>query len=76
MRAGLVVDVVHEEALLHADLRRRETDAGRLVHRLVHRVDELGQRAVDVGDRAAGRFSTGSPKTRIVWVAIGGMVSA
>ena len=66
MRAGLVVDVVDEEPLLHADLRRREPDAGRVVHRLVHRVDELDQAAVDVGDGAAGRLSTGSPKSRIV----------
>ena len=51
VRAGVVVDVVDEEALLHADLRRGEADAGRLVHRLVHRVDELGERAVDVGHR-------------------------
>ena len=46
--AGVVVDVVDEEALLHADLRCGETDAGRVVHRVVHRVDELGQRAVDL----------------------------
>ena len=50
MRAGLVGDLVDEEPLLHADLRRGEPDAGRVVHRLVHRVDELHEAAVDVGD--------------------------
>ena len=75
VRAGLVVDVVDEEALLHTDLRRGEADARRVVHRLVHGVDELRRATPSMSSTgAAGRFSTGSPKTRIVCVAIGGMV--
>ena len=38
---GAVADVVDEEALLHTDLGRGQADTRRVVHRLVHGVDEL-----------------------------------
>ena len=47
---GVVVEVVDEDPLLDADLRRGQADAGRGVHRLDHVLGELDQRAVDVGD--------------------------
>ncbi len=53
-----------KKRLLHPDLRRGEADAGGLVHRLVHRVDEPHELAVDVLDLARRCFSTGSPKRR------------
>ena len=45
-----VVVVVDEEALLHPHLRGGEPDAGGLVHGDEHVVDELDERAVDLGD--------------------------
>jgi hypothetical protein len=53
-RAGLdvlAVDVEHDDALQHADLRRGEPDAGRLVHRLQHVIHQLAHLGIDRGDR-------------------------
>ena len=50
-----VADVVDEEPLLHADLRGREADAGRFVHRLVHRVDELRRATPSMSVDGRGR---------------------
>ena len=45
-----VADVVHEEPLLHADLRRGEPEAGCVVHRREHVFGEASEAAVDLGD--------------------------
>ena len=42
--------VVDEQALLHADLRGGQPEAGRVVHRLEHVVGQADERAVDVVD--------------------------
>jgi len=48
--ARIFVDVVDEETALDADLRRRETDSGRLVHDTEHFLGETNELAVDVRD--------------------------
>ena len=48
--AAAVVEVPDEQALLHADLRRSQAEAGGRVHGLDHVVDELHEAGVDVGD--------------------------
>ena len=45
-----VLHLVHEEPLLHADLRGGQAQPAGLVHRLYHVLDQAGQAAVDVGD--------------------------
>ena len=50
---GLVVDVVDEQALLHADLRRGQAGAVGVVHGVEHVVGQAGDGAVDVGDLGA-----------------------
>ena len=63
---GPVADVVDEEPLLHADLRRGQPEPGRVVHRGQHVVGEAGEPAVDLGDlggtllQAPGRRRAGS----------------
>ena len=49
-RPEAVVEVVHEQALLDADLGSGEPEAGHVVHGLDHVVDQTDERAVDVGD--------------------------
>jgi 16S rRNA (guanine1207-N2)-methyltransferase len=44
-------DVPNEETLLHANLRRSQTDTWRLVHRFEHVVDKTYQFSIDVSDR-------------------------
>ena len=51
-------DVDDEDAQRHADLRRRQPDARRGIHRRDHVVDELLDLRRDLADRAAGRCST------------------
>ncbi len=41
-RIGLIVDVDHHHPQANTDLRRRETHAGSVVHRLPHVLDEAG----------------------------------
>jgi 16S rRNA (guanine1207-N2)-methyltransferase len=45
-----LADVVHEQALLHADLRGGQAEAGGLVHRGEHVLGQLHELGVDIGD--------------------------
>ena len=52
MLAGIfVIGIEHHDAPRIADLRRRESNAGRGVHGLHHAVDEAVKTAVDIFDR-------------------------
>lgn len=60
-------DVDHDDALMHVDLTRREADAGRVVHRLKHVVDESADCGVTFATgfafvlrRGSGNVSIGS----------------
>ena len=57
--AVALVEVVGEEALAHSDLRRREPDALRVVHRLVHAVHERNEVGGDLVDIARGLLQHG-----------------
>ena len=55
-----------EDSEGHADLRRRQADAGRRIHRLDHVVDELLDVAGQLADvRRARRAAAASPNFRI-----------
>ena len=54
-------DVGHENPQRHTDLRCRETDARRRIHRLDHVVDEAQDVGVISATGVAGRCSTSAP---------------
>src|SRR5262249_6625391 len=61
-RVRTLTDVVGEDAPLHADLRRGQTDADGLVHRLEHRLRQRGEAPVDVLDLAGALLQYGIPE--------------
>ena len=60
-----VAHVVDEQLLLHADLRRGQAEARRVVHDLEHLVGQAHQLAVDVDDLGRRGLQHGVAKTRI-----------
>ena len=56
---AVLVRLEDEDAAEHADLRRGQTDALRVVHQLGHPVDEPAQVVVEVGDLVGGQPQRG-----------------
>src|SRR5204863_7690178 len=51
----LLLDAINEQAMQHAELRRRQADAEGILHQLAHARDLLTQRVVDLLDRTRPR---------------------